>query len=150
MTAPPMIQSKPTLTHEPVVQQRQRKQGFRKGFAAFVICGIAATIANGLFGGGVLPPFLRGTLSAPTAVALAVGYIVIMLLFVWFGRGVFDEHEISSSAYGQSAATGIVVVGYPIWFVLWKGDLMPEPSHVMMFATVLVVSWAGYAYRKYL
>jgi hypothetical protein len=136
------------MTASPVAN-KERRRDYRKSFAAFVICGIVATIGNAVFGGGVVPPFLRGTLAPSTAVGLAVGFVSVMLLIAWLGRDLLDEHEISCSAYGQAAATGVVVLGYPIWYVLWKGGLMPEPSHVTMFATLLLVSWAGYAYRKY-
>lgn len=137
------------MTASPMAN-KERRRDCRKGFAAFVICGIVATIGNAVFGGGVVPPFLRGTLTPTAAIGLAVGFVAILLLIGWLGRGVLDEHEISCSAYGQAAATGIVVVGYPLWFLLWKGGLIPEPSHVTLFATLLLVSWAGYAYKKYL
>lgn len=130
-------------------EQRKRRREFRQGYVAFIACGIIATIGNAVFGGGAIPGFLRGELTPVVAVGLVAAWIAVILLFVWFGRDMLDEHETSCAVYGQSAATGIVVFGYPVWFLLWKGGLIPEPSHVTLFATLLFVSWAGFFYKKY-
>ncbi len=134
---------------EPLATARRRRREYRKGFAVFFACGLLATLGNVALGDGLVPPFLLGPLSPSAALWLAAGFLAALGLVAWLAHGLLDEHEISAAAYGQAAACGIVVVGYPVWFLLWKGGLAHEPSHVALYVTLLLVSWAGYAYRKF-
>lgn len=129
--------------------QRRRRQQYRTGFVTFVACGIVATIGNAAFGVDLMPRVLMQPMSPALAIGLAAGFLATLLIVGWLGRGVLDEHEVASCAFGQAAACGIVVVAYPVWFLLWKGGLAQEPSHVMLFAILLLASWIGYAYKKY-
>jgi hypothetical protein len=136
-------------TVETQASDRRRRREYRRGFAAFVGCGLLATLGNVVLGDGLVPPFLRGSLAPGAAIWLAVGFIAAIAVIAWLAHGLLDEHEVSASMYGQAAACAIVVVAYPVWFLLWKGGLAHEPSHAGIYLTLLLVSWAGYAYKKF-
>lgn len=128
---------------------RRRRREYRKGFTVFIGFGLLATLGNAILGDGVIPPFLLGPLSPVVALGLAAGFVVAIGLLAWLASGLLDEHEVDAIAFGQEWAWAIVAIGYPVWYLLWRGDLAREPSHVAMFVTLLLVSWAGYVYRKF-
>jgi hypothetical protein len=36
-----------------------------------------------------------------------------------------------------------------VWYLLWKGQLVPEPSHQIIFVAFYIVMLAAYLIRKF-
>ena len=76
-------------------------------------------------------------------VAVTIGSIV-------YNR-VTDEME-RQRAYRAAAVGGnVFMIGYPLWYLLWKGGFVPEPSHWVMFVAFLgsmIAATAWYRFRQ--
>lgn len=71
----------------------------------------------------------------------------------WFGfarlRQVSDELEVANN-YGALAVAALAyLVGYPCWYALWRGGLLPEPMHEYLFVGFYVTGLAAYCWKKY-
>ncbi len=90
---------------------------------------------------GTIPPTVAVGLALVTAVAIIGGCI--------FMKRRMDEVELQNNLYAGAAASIIVMTGYPVWYLLWKGQLVPEPSHRIMFAALYLVMVVTYLIRKF-
>lgn len=112
------------------------------------ICGVAGlaigfTLARvegkgGLFDGGTIPAWSALLFSAAMLGAMAWG--------TWRFHGAMDELEQRDNLMASALALNFYMGGYPIWFILWKGGLVPEPQHMILFvltllATALAKGW---------
>jgi len=91
--------------------------------------------------GGTIPPEVAIVLAAITFVALLWGTIA-------YKRRI-DEVVLRDNIYAGAWGAFALMVGYPVWFLLWKGDLLPEPSHMALYGVLYAVTCAVYFYRKY-
>lgn len=91
--------------------------------------------------GGSIPPVVAVALAIVTFVAMVWGTIA-------YKRRI-DEVVLRDNIYAGAWGAFVLMVGYPVWFLLWKGNLLPEPSHMAMYGVLYVVTCAVYLYRKY-
>lgn len=118
-------------------------------------------VRGGLFVVGLVTGLLVGYLAGdegftsdakwPTsiAVALVVTYLSTIAIGTWLLRQSCDEVE-RLVQYKATAAAGLFyVLAYPVWFVLWKGDLLPEPSHWQLFIGFYLALTAGYLFYRF-
>lgn len=91
--------------------------------------------------GGTIPPAVAVALASITFVALVWGTIA-------YKRGI-DEVVLRDNIYAAAWGAFVVFVGYPVWFLLWKGSLLPEPSHMAIYVVLYLVTCAVYLFRKY-
>jgi len=129
-------------------RQRRARKAWTIGAVAAV--GMAAGFAMGwrdadnLFSGTSegWPPAMAIAIAASYLLAIVVGGIVLARQT--------DEVELMGQ-YKAIAAGGLAyVVVYPLWFVLWMGNLAPEPMHAALFALfwlTLVAAFLFYRYR---
>ena len=92
---------------------------------------------------------LGGTIPPAVAIALAVVTFVAMVWGTLVYKRRIDEVVLRDNIYAGAWGAFTVLVGYPVWFLLWKGSLLPEPSHMAMYAALSVVTCAVYLFRKY-
>ena len=144
-----MMESRTTSEKAQPGRRFSRRLEKRKAYGVLIVCGLLATLANAVLGDGVVPPFLRGGLTAFQAVAIGTVFLLFVAVFAWFCRDMIDEHEVRAIGDGQSAATAGVIVAYPVWYVLWRGGLVPEPSHEALYATLVLFSAGVFVLRKY-
>ena len=86
--------------------------------------------------------------------AMAIGMAIGVLGLV-FGGGIAlarQTDEFERLAQYKAAATGALafLCAYPVWFVLWMGNLAPEPMHAALFALfwlTLVAAFFFYRFR---
>ena len=111
-------------------ERRNRKTWIIGGLVIFGgITGFFIGARNGaaLFGGsGGWPPAM--------AIAVAASYVIAAV-----GGGLIlarhtDEVELLGQYKAIAAAALVYVLVYPVWFVLWMGDLVREPMHAIIFA----------------
>ena len=131
-----------------LLQARARvRRDWRPGFATLLLCGLLATA--GSLATIADPGAAKGSMSAQWALVLcAAGYLNVLALIASLAKSRPDVQALRAAAFGQAASSSAVLVGYPVWFLLWKGGLVPEPSHAVLFATVLLVSGVGYLHRR--
>jgi hypothetical protein len=94
-------------------------------------------------------PMLSGNTVSPT---LAIGAAIVMVVAVSWGCWRFyrsvDELERLDNALAGAVGANVLLGGYPIWLLLWKGGVAPEPNHFAMFAVVFAAALITYAWRK--
>ena len=137
--------SEPLSDYERIERDRRRRK-----FAT-----VGALAAVGGIGGGIVgareadrlfdlaqpwPPLLCLALAALLLVAAAVGSFAL--------HRQTDEVERLAKLKATHAGASVYLLGYPIWFLLWKGGFLPEPMHVLIYAiTIVAILLASLHYR---
>ena len=124
----------------------------KRRLAVFGLTAIAGGIVGAVFAGtekGGGTAWFLGTIPGPLALVFA-----LIVALAGAASGILyvrstDEVDIADNM--QSAAMGALVLlaGYPVWFILWKGRLVPEPSHPILFLTVFSVTTIAYFIRRF-
>lgn len=115
------------------------------------LCGISGFVAGLAFAWGELGDgaFLSGTIPAWLAVAIALSYVVAMTWgSIAFKRSA-DEHEMQINIWGSAIGASALLLIYPPWWVLWRGGLIGEPVHEILFATLFIVAIGAYLWKKF-
>lgn len=95
-------------------------------------------------GGG----FLEG-IPAEWAIAASAIYLLTITIGTWRYYKVVDELERHDNRWAMTMALNLYLIGYPIWFMLWKGGLVPEPSHEIIFVVLYLALMAAYGWKKF-
>jgi hypothetical protein len=88
----------------------------------------------------------------PVAVALAIVFLwaVIMPVVAWFWHTrAIDEQEASAYRDGGYYAAYAYLILAPVWWLLWRGGLLPEPSGVAIFCAFTFIWSAVWFWKKY-
>jgi hypothetical protein len=88
----------------------------------------------------------------PVAVALAIVFLwaIIMPILAWFWHTrAIDEQEASAYRDGGYYAAYAYLILAPVWWLLWRGSLLPEPSGVAIFMTFAFIWSAVWFWKKY-
>lgn len=118
-------------------------------------------VVGTLFGAGLLSGFLvgffedeqAGILSASSippwlAVVSAIVFLVATTLGSWWLMRVSDELERAIHTKTTVVAGNAMLIGYPTWFILWKGGIVSEPDALWLFLFGMGASIAAYAWYK--
>jgi hypothetical protein len=89
----------------------------------------------------VMPPAIAIGLCIAFAAAVAIG--------AWLMKKHMDEVERLNRYKAASLAGTVYLSTYMVWFFLWKGGLVPEPMHVVLFLLFLVSMFAGLAIYRF-
>ncbi|MEO6215543.1 MAG: hypothetical protein ABIO86_05905 [Sphingomonas sp.] len=119
-----------------------RKRRFRVLMAVYVAVAmliVAGTAVSTRAGHRVTPGW---------AIAFALLYIGIALVGGWRMYHLVDEVENRDNRVAVEWAGCFYGLTYPVWLFLWKGGLVPEPDHVLMFLGFVFVATATYLARK--
>jgi hypothetical protein len=83
--------------------------------------------ADALFHGGdaAWSPTVSLILVAVYLIAVGGGSLLL--------QNSMDELEKHNSYKAATVAAAVYIILYPVWFVLWKGGLVPEPVHWVVF-----------------
>jgi hypothetical protein len=88
----------------------------------------------------------------PVAVALALVFFwaVVMPVVAWFWHTrAIDEQEASAYRDGGYYAAYAYLILAPVWWLLWRGGLLPEPNGVAIFLTFAFIWSAVWMWKKY-
>ena len=119
------------------------------------------TVIGVLFGAGFASGFgfalaedsdagwLSGPIPAWLAVLLSVVWLTAMIAGSWFYKRNADELEINANLWGAAVGASTLLIGYPVWFLLWRGELAGEPNPHVMFVTLYLTGIGGYLWKKY-
>ena len=81
--------------------------------------------------------------------ALAAALLVAVVIGKFALRGQLDEVEKLAKLKATNVGASLFLIGYPIWFLLWKGGFVPEPQHVVIYAVLLVVMLLASLFYKF-
>lgn len=127
---------------------RARKRRYLAGVATLFLLGLpigflAARLEEGNDGGfltGTLPPWFAAVAALLTVAAIAGGSIVMH-------RRIDELDRRDNLIAGVMGANALLAL-YPAWFILWRGQLVEEPSHQALFLLVFGVSLLTYVFLK--
>ena len=138
--------SEPASDYERIERGRRRRK-----IGVVVAMGAVGGIGGGIVGAQQSdhlfdlshpwPPMLCLALVAAFLLAVAVGTMLM--------RRQIDEVERMTKLRATHAGAYVLLVGYPIWFLLWKGGFVPEPQHVAIYAVVMLVSLLASLYYRF-
>lgn len=115
-----------------------------------------------LLGMGLLTGFLLGYFekdgtdlmaanSIPTSIAILT--VLIMGVALTVGQYYFvassDELERRNMLNAVAMSGNVILVGFPLWFILWKGGLVPAPDAFALFAAAYAANIATYFWYKF-
>jgi hypothetical protein len=101
--------------------------------AALAAAGIVPGFYLGYQDGAALAES-RTAIWSPTLVVVLAGlYLVALVGGGMLLNRVADELDRQRGYKAVSFAGTALMVVYPVWYLLWRGDLVPEPVHWMLF-----------------
>lgn len=117
---------------------------------------VGAVALVGGIGGGIVGGYEADNLFVlahpwPPALCLvlvALFLVTIAIAFLVLSRQT-DEVERIVKLKTARVGTLVLLVGYPVWFLLWKGGFLPEPMHVAIYAAVLVSILAASLFYRF-
>lgn len=123
--------------------RRQRLQWIIAGLAAagFVVGFFSAFLEAE--GGG----FLEGI---PAGWAIAASLILLVALSYggWRYHLATDELDRRDTLWASALTLNLYIAGYPVWYLWWRGGLVPEPRHETIFVVAMGVMLLAYLYKK--
>lgn len=114
--------------------------------------GLAGGLVGYLFGfyeTGDGPGIAQGNIPAWLAIILAIVTALALVGGSYLAWRRMDEVEWQHNRVAAAVGAAVVMTGYPIWYLLWKGQLVSGPSHEAVFITLYLVTTAAYFYRKF-
>lgn len=128
-------------------QQRKRRINmvigtlFSIGLLSGFLVGFFEDEKAGLASPNSIPPWL--------AVVSAIVFVVATTFGSWKLMKVSDELERTINTKSTVLAGNTMLIGYPSWFILWKGGIVPEPDALWLFVACIVASAVGYGWYKF-
>ncbi|MCJ7422060.1 hypothetical protein [Sphingomicrobium astaxanthinifaciens] len=118
--------------------------------ALALLLGMGMGIGFGLLSVGGEDAFAEGR-EWPTgfAIAVAAGVLVVMPLLMLTATRTADELEMAHQAFGMQVGGFVLLCGYPAWYALWKGGLVPEPGHEVLWLGFFAPLVAGYVFHRF-
>ncbi len=89
-----------------------------------------------------------GSLPAIWAIAITVTFVAVLGGGTWYFYRDIDEVERRDNLIAGTIAINFYAIFYPAWFFLWKGGLVREPDHEIVFVATLIVMSAVYFWKK--
>ncbi|MDQ3140195.1 MAG: hypothetical protein M3Q15_05665 [Pseudomonadota bacterium] len=110
------------------------------GFAAGAIDGTVSTTDGG---------FMQGALPGWLAIAIAISYLVSIVVGTIAYKRYSDELDIQANIWGSAVGASALLLTYPVWWILWRGQLVGEPVHETLFLLMFGSALLGYLWKKY-
>jgi heme A synthase len=83
------------------------------------------------------------------AILLSAAFVVVGFVGTYFFRRTMDEHQILAQYKAAYLVLSLYVYAYPIWYLLWKAELVREPMHQIIFVAVIFASLAAAAINRF-
>ncbi len=80
--------------------------------------------------------------------AFAIGILLPLLSYYWHKK-VIDEQE--EAAYREGALVAIYAFWFvaPVWWLLWRGGMLPEPNGIALYMMTTFVALIVWSWKKY-
>lgn len=101
--------------------------------AALAVAGVVPGFYLGYQDGAALAESRTAIWSPTLVVALAGLYLVAVVGGGILLNKVADELDRQRGYKAVSFAGTVLMIVYPVWYLLWRGDLVLEPVHWMLF-----------------
>jgi hypothetical protein len=93
--------------------------------------------------------FFQGAIPAGVALALAILWLVSVVGgSIWYKRHI-DEIDYGAQVWGSALGGSTVIILYPVWLLLWRGQLVPEPNGHILAGVLFIVMMLGYLWKKF-
>lgn len=83
----------------------------------------------------------------------AVAASIILVVSVIVGTIVYfrqvDELERRNNYWANATGCNAVLIGYPVWYLLWRGGLVSEPTHESVFVVLIAATTLAYLWKKF-
>ena len=138
----------PTLNQNDPITPRTR----RYGWSMIALIGFA--VVTSLFfirlGNGRMATelFSNGPLPTPAALIAAALWLVGLPLVAALTRRNMDEVERGLLVTGESTGFRFFSIAAPVWWLGYRGGVLPQPDVMILFVAVLMVSSAGNLARR--
>lgn len=93
-----------------------------------------------LFGNGPV-----GSLQAMFALGM---WALILPIFIIFHRRSVDEVAREANDFGFMVGFQSFSVIAPVWWMGWRGGLLPQPDVMILFVSVLTIAWLAIIWRR--
>ncbi|OYY89743.1 MAG: hypothetical protein B7Y45_10750 [Sphingomonas sp. 28-66-16] len=107
------------------------------------VVGLTASLVENEVPGGV------GTFPPGFAIAATALFVLLVGGGSWRYFRQIDEVERRNNYVGATWGANLYMIVYPSWWMLWKGGLVIEPAHEILFAIMLVGTYTAYVWHKY-
>lgn len=114
---------------------------FAVGLVSGFLVGFFEDDKAGLVAADSIPPWL--------AISSAIVFVVAVSFGSWKLMQVSDEHERVIHTKSTVVAGNVMLIGFPAWFTLWKGGLVPEPDALWLFMAGIIGSALAFAWYKF-
>ena len=126
--------------------QRNRKSAIFAGL--MLVGGVIGFMVGMLDGDAMLSSSSEGWPPA-VSIGIAVSYLASVI-----GGGIalsrqIDEVERLGQYQAVAAAALTYVLVYPVWFVLWMGNLVREPMHGVLFGLFWITLFIAFLYYRF-
>lgn len=118
-------------------------------YIALLVAGMAVGFLFGFYETNEGPYLAQGNIPGWLAIVLALVTFVALAGGSLLARRRMDEVECQNNRVAASWAAGVVLVAYPVWYILWKGRIVAEPSHEIMFIGLYAVVLFTYLFHKF-
>jgi hypothetical protein len=145
MTDMTMLHAEPGPGEQAAQARRRRLMVRMTVLAAF---GAAIGFTAALVERRGAPILAGGTIAPAFAVAAAIAMVVIQTIACIRYYREIDELQRLDNLMASATGGNLVIVGYPIWFLLWKGGLAPVPDALIIFGAVFATAMLTYLWRK--
>ncbi|WP_404370886.1 hypothetical protein AB5I39_02830 [Sphingomonas sp. MMS24-J45] len=106
------------------------------GFTAALVEQRDAPIAAG----GTMPAWFAILAAAIMVVAVSIGSVL-------YHRSM-DELQRLDNYWAATMGANLLLLGYPVWLILWKGGLLPAPDAMILYLAVFATTMIAYLWRK--
>lgn len=128
---------------------KQRKKRINTVVGALFLIGLISGFLVGFFEDDQAGLLAANSIPPWVAIGSTVLFVVAVSFGSWKLMKVSDELERAVHTKTTVFAGNVVLIGYPAWFILWKGGLVPEPSAHWLFVAGMISSVLAYAWYKY-
>lgn len=134
---------------EPVAPSQRRARtmlvlsGILGGFLGIIL-------SLGMFGDeGIDVAFSNAPLAPAAAAVILAGWLLLVPALSWIWWRNIDEHEAQAYTYGAVVALHLYYFVTPAWWIGWRGGILPEPQHMLVFLLASIAWLGGWAWRRY-
>jgi len=127
--------------------ERARRRKWHLVLGAALATGLAAGFGFAFADEG--QGFFRATIPPTLAAAIAALYLLMMVVGTVAMKRVTDEVEIHNNLYGMAIGGSAVLLVYPPWWILWRGEVLPEPPHEALFLLFFGSALVAYLWKKF-
>ncbi len=132
-----------------------KRQRFNRNLMiAMIVISVAFGIALNMLGPQETDISFRGlsnqAISPLTAIVLAIGWGVFLPIgaYIWYQKSI-DEQEAAAYRTGAFFAANAYIGVVPLWWILWRGGLLPEPNGIIIFIIFNSIWLIIWLWKKY-